>query len=285
VTAAPLLIDLRWLGRPGRIAAWRVGDVLIDCGPRTCLEQLLAACGDWRPRALLLTHIHFDHAGAAGELVARWPDLEVWVHRRGARHMVAPERLEASARRVFGAAFDERFGPLTPVPEANIRALDGGERVHGFAALDTPGHASHHLAFLRAEDGWAFPGDVAGVRLVRDGPVLLPTPPPDVDLERWAASVDAVVRREPERLALPHFGVVEDPARFLDEARAAIARQRDLALGGGAGGETHYVATLRAELGRSLSAAALADYEIVVPLDQNFVGLQRWATKRRELAS
>src|SRR5579862_7343734 len=104
----PAIIDLHWLGRAGLIGAWRVGDVLVDCGPATTLDALLAAIGSWQPRALLLTHIHFDHGGAAGALVERWPDLEVVVHERGARHLIAPERLEASARRVFGDDFDRR---------------------------------------------------------------------------------------------------------------------------------------------------------------------------------
>ena len=117
--------------RPGCIAAWRIRDNLIDCGPTTTLPQLLRALGGWRPKRLILTHIHFDHAGAAGALAQEWPELEVYVHRRGARHMASPERLEASARRVFGDEFDARFGGLVPIPEQRLHPLDGGETIDG----------------------------------------------------------------------------------------------------------------------------------------------------------
>src|SRR4051794_10675604 len=139
----PVLIDLHWMGRTNCIASWSADDVLVDCGPATTVDTLIEALGDRRPRALLLTHIHFDHAragargdrgprglllartpfdhaGAAGARVERWPAPQVWVHRRGAGPLAAPERLEASARRVFGHTFDERFGSLTPIPQDNL---------------------------------------------------------------------------------------------------------------------------------------------------------------------
>src|ERR1700719_4352943 len=115
------IIDVRHLGRPRVIGCWRVGDVLVDPGPSSCLQALLDALGEWRPRALLLTHIHLDHAGASGSLVARWPDLEVYVHERGARHMADPERLLQSARRLYGADMDRLWGELVAVPEAHLR--------------------------------------------------------------------------------------------------------------------------------------------------------------------
>jgi glyoxylase-like metal-dependent hydrolase (beta-lactamase superfamily II) len=271
-----LVLDLQWMGRPRCIAAWRVGDVLVDCGPRTCLERLVEAMGDWRPRALLLTHIHFDHAGAAGALVRRWPELEVYVHRRGAKHLASPERLEASARRVFGDLFDERFGGLDPIPDANIHALDGGEEVLGFRSLYTPGHASHHLAFLH-ESGCAFVGDVAGARLVDDGPVLLPLPPPDIDLELWSASVDGVAAWRPDTLALPHFGRVLDPDAHLSAVREELSRTREFVRARTT--QAEYVRAVREQLA-SLAPAVAGDYELVVPLDQSFVGLQRWADRQ-----
>lgn len=271
----PVIVDLQWLGRPRRIGAWRFGDVLVDCGPTTCLDQLLAACGDWQPRALLLTHIHFDHAGGAGELAARWAGLEIYVHRIGARHLASPERLEASARRVFGAGFDERFGALRPVPEENLRPLDGGERIHGLRVMATPGHASHHLAFLDESSGWAFPGDVAGVRLHDGGPVLVPTPPPDIDVELWRASIDQLDAWDAASLALPHFGTIGEPRAHLTAVRAALSRQGELVQSGIS--REAYVAMMRDELAAT-DPEAVQDLETVVPLDQNYVGLERWAS-------
>jgi glyoxylase-like metal-dependent hydrolase (beta-lactamase superfamily II) len=273
----PSVIDLRWMGSTRCIATWRVGDVLVDCGPRTTLDRLLGELGDWRPRALLLTHIHFDHAGAAGALVTRWPDLQVYVHRRGARHMASPERLEASARRVFGDAFDERFGHLDPIPEENLHVLDGGERVLGaFDTVATPGHASHHISYLDG-DGYAYVGDVAGVRVVEDGPVLLPTPPPDIDLDAWARSVEAVAAWRPATLALPHFGAVSDPEPHLDAVRGELRRTSEAILGGMTSEE--YVATTRARFGDT-DPDLERRYELVVPFEQNYVGLTRWAETR-----
>lgn len=275
-SAGPSLIDLMWMGRPRCIGVWRVGDNLIDCGPRTCAEQLIDALGDRQPRRLILTHIHFDHAGAAGTLVRRWPDLQVVVHRRGARHLVSPERLEASARRVFGKEFDARFGTLDPVPKENIRPLDGGEVVDGLRSAATPGHASHHLAFLH-DSGYAFVGDVAGVRLDSVGPVLLPTPPPDIDLELWATSVGLVSSWQPQALALSHFGLIEEPGPHLDEVRHDLKRQAKIIHRGATPAE--YVATMRGALLRDGAADRLDDYEVVVPLAQNHAGLARWCER------
>jgi glyoxylase-like metal-dependent hydrolase (beta-lactamase superfamily II) len=276
-TASSEPLDLQWLGRPRRIAAWRVGDVLVDCGPRTSVDQLLEAVGEWRPRALLLTHIHLDHAGAAGALVARWPDLEIWVHRRGARHLIDPERLVASARRVFGDAFDRKFGGMDPVPEANIRPIDGGERMHGFLSLYTPGHASHHVAYLHEATGRGFVGDAAAVRLAHRGPVLPPTPPPDIDVGQWLASVDALAAWGAASFGLPHFGSVDDAEAHLDAVRTALRRHADAAA---SLDQVSYVDAMEGELMRDAVGELLDDYLVVVPLDQNYVGLRRSLERR-----
>jgi glyoxylase-like metal-dependent hydrolase (beta-lactamase superfamily II) len=271
----PAVLDLGWLGGPGRIGAWRAGEVLIDCGPATTLPRLLAACGDWRPEAILLTHIHFDHAGAIGQLVRHWPGVEVCVHQRGAKHLIAPERLEASARRVFGKAFDEKFGALEPVPAESIRVVHDGDEVHGFQAAETPGHASHHLAFFHAPTGWCFPGDVMGVRLAKDGPVLLPTPPPDIDLDLWSASVDRVSAWEPITFGLPHFGRFEDVPFHVGQVRRALERHREQFEH--PPGQASFINETRRSLGLDDRPELLHDYETVVPLEQNYVGLLRAA--------
>jgi glyoxylase-like metal-dependent hydrolase (beta-lactamase superfamily II) len=271
-TAQPEVIDLRWLGAERRIASWRVGDVLIDSGPATTVRTLLDGLGGERPRALLLTHIHFDHAGGAGELVARWPDLEVVVHERGARHLADPERLEASARRVFGAQFDERFGTLTPIPEANLTVVSGGELVHGMRVLATPGHAVHHVAYLDESTGRAFPGDVAAVRLTPDGPILAPTPPPDIDIDAWLASIQRLREAGPSWFGLPHFGGHEDPGALLDGAEASVRAHAQAAERLDGDG---YVSWARAQLGDAADA-----YDSIVPLAQNYQGLARWLSRR-----
>ena len=223
-------IDVRHRGREKVIACFEVDGVLVDPGPQSCEDTLLEALGGERPRALLLTHIHFDHAGAAGALVRRWPDLDVYVHERGAPHMANPERLVASAARLYGGedGLRETWGEVVPVPEANLHVLTGGETVLGFEVAYTPGHASHHVCYFR--DGVAFVGDMAGVR----DPAATtsrwrPTPPPDIDVEAWERSLDAIAAWEPQTLALTHFGTADDPAAQLAAVREALHWQADLA--------------------------------------------------------
>src|SRR3954463_2684099 len=189
-------IDVRFQGAEKAVCAHLVDGFLVDPGPDSSVGTLLDALGDERPRAVLLTHIHLDHAGAAGALVERWPGLEVWVHERGAKHVIDPSRLVASAQRIYGDRMQELWGRIVPVPEANVRILadtDPTDPTHpappGFTWAYTPGHAVHHVAYLHRDTGIAFAGDVAGVR-IGDGPLLPPTPPPDIDVEAWHASID-----------------------------------------------------------------------------------------------
>jgi glyoxylase-like metal-dependent hydrolase (beta-lactamase superfamily II) len=202
-------IDVLHLGTPRVICAHEVDGFLVDVGPESSVETLLEALGGEAPRGLLLTHIHFDHAGAAGRLVERWPELPVWVHERGARHLHDPTRLVNSARRLYGDDFDRLWGEVVPIPEENLHVLHGGETIEGFRVAYTPGHASHHVAYLHEATGSAFTGDVAGVR-IGDGPILPPTPPPDIDLEAWHASVAILRAWAPESLHLTHFGTFAD---------------------------------------------------------------------------
>src|SRR4051794_17810474 len=164
------------------------------------METVLEALGDERPRALLLTHIHLDHAAATGALVRRWPDLEVYVHERGAPHLIDPSKLLASAERLYGANMERLWGEIVPVPEGNVRTLSGGETVLGMRVAYTPGHASHHVCYLHEDTGTAFVGDVAAVKIPGCSLVQPPTPPPDIDVEVWEDSISTVEGWQPERL-------------------------------------------------------------------------------------
>jgi glyoxylase-like metal-dependent hydrolase (beta-lactamase superfamily II) len=280
-TDDPRPIDVRHLGRDRVICAWLVGEVVVDPGPTSALPGLLAGLGDIRPRALALTHIHLDHAGAAGSLVRRWPDLEVWVHERGARHLADPSRLLASAERLYGADMDRLWGAFEPVPEANLRVLRGGESIGAFAVAYTPGHASHHVSYLHEPTGRAFVGDVAGVRIPPAGLTLPPTPPPDVDLEAWRDSLDAIAAWGPRSLGLTHFGAVEDPPTQLDTMREQLERFADRAR---RLDEAAFCDLLVREVDDVTDADTAASYRQALPPDQSWAGLRRYWDKR-ELSS
>lgn len=223
------VIDVMHLGRPHVIGCWEVDGVLVDPGPESSLPTLLEALGEERPRAVLLTHIHLDHAAATGALVRRWPDLEVYVHERGAPHLIDPSKLLASAERLYGDAMERLWGEIVPVPEANVHALSGGEQVLGMRVAYTPGHASHHVCYLHEESGTAFVGDVAAVRLPGVDLIVPPTPPPDIDVEAWEKSIGIVESWRPERLALTHFASIDDPAPHLAEVRERLREEAQLA--------------------------------------------------------
>ena len=182
-------------------------------------------------RAILLTHIHLDHAGATGTLVHENPGLRVYVHEKGAPHLVAPEQLIASATRLWGDEMDRLWGEFRPVPEHALTILRGGERITaGGRDLDvayTPGHASHHVSYYNADSGVAFVGDTAGIRRAERGFVLPPTPPPDIDLELWRDSLARIGRWRPATLFVTHFGPHAPAAAHLTE----MAENLDLAAG------------------------------------------------------
>jgi glyoxylase-like metal-dependent hydrolase (beta-lactamase superfamily II) len=272
-------IDLHHLGNEHVICTAEADGVLIDPGPQSCEETLVAALGGERPRALLLTHIHFDHAGVAGALVRRWPDLPVYVHERGAPHLADPERLVSSAARLYGAEGLQRlWGEVVPVPEENLRMLTGGERdVEGAYRVEyTPGHASHHVAYLHAGEGWAYCGDVAGVRIPPSDLVLAPTPPPDVDVDAWERSIEVVAGWQPERLVITHFGVVDDPQAQLEACRQALREEAELVR---EHDEESFIELMRARV--AAEAPEVADPVVqAVPYDHIHKGLSRWWSKR-----
>ena len=225
----PRLIDVKHLGLDRVIGAWLVDGFLIDPGPESSVDTLLEGLGDERPRALLLTHIHFDHAGASGVLVERWPDLRVYVHEKGARHMADPERLVASARQIWGDDFDRLWGRVVPVPEDNLEVLHGGETVDGFDVEYTPGHAKHHVSYFHHDSGHAYVGDMAGIRIPPSSVVRAPTPPPDIDVDAWLESLERIEARAPTALVATHFGRIDDVDAQLAAIREALRFQAELA--------------------------------------------------------
>jgi glyoxylase-like metal-dependent hydrolase (beta-lactamase superfamily II) len=219
-----LIVDTFHNGLPGTIAVFAVplpegGFALVESGPGVTLENVEAgveAAGlDLRElRALLVTHIHLDHAGAAGALAAAASNAEVVVHAIGARHLADPTRLLGSARRIYGEAMDRLWGPMQPVPAERLRAVEGGERLRlgglEIEVIYTPGHASHHVSYLLG-DGTLFTGDSAGIRLPAS-PLTRPAlPPPELSLEAWEDSVARMRAAQPRRLMLTHFGEVSQP--------------------------------------------------------------------------
>ena len=272
-------IDLHHQGADRIIASYVLetddGLALFDCGPSTTIPALEAGLADQgltlnEIKHLLLSHIHLDHAGATGTLVREHPHLQVHVSSIGAPHLVDPSRLERSARRLYGDTFDVLWGELAPVPEENVHVV--GDLVLGLECFPTPGHASHHVSYLD-RDGTLYAGDAAGVRIQPGRAVLPPTPPPEFDLEAWQQTVEELERRDPERLALIHFGVFDDPQRHLAELRLELYDWADFVRGGA--GEEEFVAYVRAELADA--GESLEDWDGAMPIWQSYRGLKRWA--------
>jgi glyoxylase-like metal-dependent hydrolase (beta-lactamase superfamily II) len=255
------------------------GLALVDCGPTSCVPSLHRALGRHGVELrdvghLLLTHIHLDHAGAAGALVREHPGLQVHVSPVGAPHVLDPSRLEASARRLYGEAFDPLLGALVPVPAENVH--ETGDEALGLACFPTPGHARHHVSYLDG-DGTLYAGDAAGVRIAPEAFVVPPLPPPEVDLEAWEQTIAELERRAPTRLALTHFGVFDDVGEHLARLRETIGRWADW-VGHGMDEET-FVAAARTELVAS-SPTAEDTYAHAVPLWHCYRGLERYWRKR-----
>jgi glyoxylase-like metal-dependent hydrolase (beta-lactamase superfamily II) len=257
---------------------------LFDCGPSSCLgmlKQRLAEEGLELTDVghLLLSHIHLDHAGAAGVLVREHPGLQVHVSEIGAPHLVDPSRLEASARRLYGDTFDPLWGELAPVPEGNVHAA--GERVLGLECFPAPGHASHHVCYLDP-DGTLYAGDAAGVRIQPSGSVLPVSPPPDVDVDAWERTLDEIERRGPERLALIHFGLFDDVEYHLAQTRAELRTWVDRIASGAS--EEEFVEAARRDLADTSDWDA-PYYERAAPLWQSYAGLRRWWDKRSSFSA
>jgi glyoxylase-like metal-dependent hydrolase (beta-lactamase superfamily II) len=260
--------------------------VLVETGSQTSVPVVLdslAALGVGPDdlAGIVVTHIHLDHAGGVGDLARAFPKATVYVHPVGARHLVDPTRLVASAARVFGETLDSLYGRLDPTPVERIRALDDGEEIdlgrgRMLTAVHSPGHASHHLALHDSGSGVLFAGDAAGVRLPDIGVLRPATPPPEFDLDLAIASLRLFAGRRPSAVALAHFGVLEgDPAEVLGEAEDVLREWAAVAEAAWNRGD---------DVAGALAAAFGADpsetMAILNGVHSNAAGLRRWLDKR-----
>jgi len=293
-------IDLNFRGSTDVIATAILegsdGITLIDPGPTSCLPALEAGLKDRGlslrdVRTLLLTHIHLDHAGAAGSIVERVPGVRVYVHERGAPHMIDPAKLLASAARVWGSDMEKLWGAFLPVPASQMTILKGGERLdiggRPIKVAYTPGHAKHHVSFLDEHDGMAYVGDTAGVRVGGDY-VFAPTPPPDIDIEAWQESLNTIDAWRPVSLFITHFGPITPARAHLARYRTVVATAKETArqlLAAGGNDEelaTRYGEILREDVRKSLPEHEARAAELAAPFDQLWQGLSRYWQKKRE---
>ena len=291
------LIDLNFRGSPLVIATavieGRDGIALVDPGPTSCLPTLetgLQARGfSLRDvRTLLLTHIHLDHAGSTGTILERVPSIRVYVHERGAPHMIDPVKLLASVTRLSGNEMDTLWGAFLPVPADRVTALQGGERIEvagrSLRVAYTPGHAKHHVSYLDELSGLAYVGDTAGVRVGGDY-MIAPTPPPDIDLDAWRASLDAIEAWQPVSLFLTHFGVVTPArahlARFRETLTSAAEAVRVLLDAGGSDDEKirAFVEQMRRDVRLAMPETDARAAELAAPFHQLWQGLERYWRK------
>ncbi len=294
-------VDLNFLGIPEVIATAVLhhasGVALIDPGPSTTDENLRGALrkkgisiGDIRQ--VLLTHIHLDHAGVTGTLVRENPAIEVFVHERGAPHMIDPTKLLASAGRLYGGDMERLWGDFVPVPAARVRILKGDERVvaggRELLVAYTPGHASHHVSYFDAASRVAFVGDTAGIRRTGRDYIMPPTPPPDIDLDAWRTSEDRILSWEPDTLFLTHFGPFhgarmhfQDMTARLDVWSAIVRRLLADAALDEAGRERAFVDEAMVDLKRTLGEQEAERYGRAGRLDYSWQGLSRYWRKKQ----
>lgn len=292
------LIDDMHLGHAHVVGTYLLlGDepAIVDPGPASVLPALEAglkahgvALADLR--AVLLTHIHLDHAGATGSLVRYFPHLKIYVHHRGAPHLIAPDKLLRSAARIYGGQMDYLWGEFLPVPAETITMLGGGETVRlgrrALSVYDAPGHASHHVMYLEHASGVAFVGDTAGLRLPGSADVRPATPPPDIDLEAWRRTLDTLLGLAPRTLCLTHFGPAHDVERHLsamwehtmrwaEQVRQSLERGEDEATGA-----ARLAALADAELGPGTPPDVRAQYDQAGAVSMSYSGLARYWSKK-----
>lgn len=267
--------------------------LLVETGSQTSVPELLAALDALGIAAddlagVAVTHIHLDHAGGVGDVAAAFPSAIVYVHGKGARHLVDPTRLVDSAAQVYGNLLDSLYGRLTPTAAERIQVLEDGEQIQvsaqrSLTCVDSPGHAKHHLALHDSDTGLLFAGDAVGVRLPDVGVLRPATPPPDFDLDQALHSLQRFADRRPSGIALAHFGLVPDAEAILEEGQETLRRWAEVA-------ETAW------KEGRDI-AEALADHfaddlegvdpeqaerlETLNGIHSNAAGFQTWLSRRQ----
>src|SRR6266481_5406719 len=292
-------LDDLWMGRPRSIATALLESdghrSIVDPGPGSTLETLrkqlrAKGIGVGDLDAILLTHIHLDHAGATGALVRENPRLAVYVHKNGAPHVIDPSKLLASAQRLWPNDLQRLFGETLPVPAENLRILEGGETLTlGSRKLEvvyTPGHASHHVSYFEKTEGVAFVGDTAGVSIEGNSFAMPATPPPDIDLGIWDTSFAAILERKPARLFLTHFGCSDNPSEHILLFRERLHRWAALTAeilrtsANDSAAMDSFMSATFAEISQHLRGGEAEHYAFSAGLNLSFLGLARYLRKR-----
>jgi glyoxylase-like metal-dependent hydrolase (beta-lactamase superfamily II) len=268
--------------------------VLVETGSQSSVPTLLAALADLGVgaddlSAVVVTHIHLDHAGGVGDVARAFPNATVYVHEKGARHLADPARLVASAEQVYGPLLDALYGRLDPTPVERIKVLADGEEIRvsptrTLTSVDSPGHAKHHLAVHDSESGILFAGDAVGVRLPDAGVLRPSTPPADFDLDQALDSLRRFADRSPAGIALAHYGLVPNPETVLEEAADTLRQWAHVAEQAWREG---------GDIAEALESAFASDFEGVDPgqrekletlngVHSNAAGLRRWLETREK---
>ncbi len=268
--------------------------VLVETGSQSSVESLLASMAELGVgvddlAGIAVTHIHLDHAGGVGNVAEAFPNATVYVHERGARHLVDPAKLVSSAAMVYGDLLDTLYGRLDPTPAERVHVLADGEVIQvsptrTLTTVDSPGHAKHHLALHDSDSGILFAGDAVGVRLPDLGVLRPSTPPPDFDLDQAIRSLRRFAERRPTGVALAHFGLVPDPMATLEEAEEILTRWAEVAEA--AWREDRDIAeALEQAFGAALDAADPVHREKLETLNgmhSNAAGFRRWLETRHD---
>ena len=292
-------VDLNFLGRPEIIATailhGTAGVALVDPGPSTTLDNLTTALTRKGirfedVRQILVTHIHLDHSGSVGSIVAKFPHIEVVVHQRGAPHLVDPSKLIASAGRLYSQDMERLWGEITPVDTARLKVIAGGERLTAagreLETAYTPGHASHHVSYFDPASRVAFVGDTAGICRGGSAYVMPPTPPPDIDVEVWRQSAARILAWDPDTVFLTHFGPRQGARQHLqamfeniDSWSRIVRRLLADASIEDAERQRQFVAEAYREIKRRIGETDAADYVRAGGLSYSYQGLARYWRK------